>query len=293
MSTTNPVYQPHPIALVFPRPTPDEFSQLKESIERSGLRESIVLLDGMILDGFSRYTACCELPATAHFREFGSQPTDGTSPAMFAADKNLPRRHMTPGQRAAAAEEMIQYYESEAVTKTEAKNVVAAQFGVSTRSVETAENLKKTDGMGFDQVKKGEKTLNAAAKSAKEKSKEKEAAKADTEALDALRKKHQKAVEKAHGESFGLAFSQGIVLKTAKEIDAFTSLPKDDQKMIKDLVIRGWEPGRAVKFMMKVFGPEDTLGNFVLQCAGLDKANAKVTINGWIVSARKAVEGAD
>ncbi len=89
-------YELHPLCTLFPRLDGNEFNALKEDIKQNGLRQPIVLKDGMILDGGNRYRACVEAGIEPEFVDF-----DGDNIVSFVLSANLHRRHMTPGQQAA------------------------------------------------------------------------------------------------------------------------------------------------------------------------------------------------
>lgn len=86
----------HPLCTFFPRMPDAEFAALREDIKANGLRQMIVLHDGMILDGSHRYRACIEAGVEPRFVDFG-----GADPASFVISKNLHTRRMGAGQRAA------------------------------------------------------------------------------------------------------------------------------------------------------------------------------------------------
>ncbi len=88
----------HPLSAAFPSMGKDEFQALKDDIENCGQREPIIVLDGMVLDGWHRYRACIELGMKVKQFGFGT----GDDPAEFVISHNLHRRHLTPSQRAAA-----------------------------------------------------------------------------------------------------------------------------------------------------------------------------------------------
>lgn len=73
-----------------------DFEALCSDIQINGLREPIVLHDGMILDGENRYRACQQVGVKPTFRTF-----DGGSIVAFVLSVNLRRRHMTTGQQSA------------------------------------------------------------------------------------------------------------------------------------------------------------------------------------------------
>ncbi len=282
---------------------------LGESIKVNGQREAIVLLDGQVLDGNNRQRACEIAKVTPIYREFGSLPTDGDSPAHFVKDKNWHRRHLTIGQKASAAEEFFAAFEAEAAaaagtTTKESTKVVAAQFGTSPRSVERARAVKKADPKAFADVKAGTKTLAAAEKEIKDDKQQAAAAtQAATEAnelaaMKAERKKNTKKLNTLLGEAFGTAYENGVILKTRSEHDKFLALPADDQVAIAELIILKWTVDAALKFIQKTLDSRDSIGNLILLAAALDKGKKtnkafKTVINGWAITARRVVEGAD
>ena len=89
-------YELHPLCTLFPRLQGAEFDALRDDIKSNGLRDPIVLHEGMILDGGNRYRACVEAGVEPAFTTFG-----GASIVSFVLSANLHRRHMTPGQQAA------------------------------------------------------------------------------------------------------------------------------------------------------------------------------------------------
>lgn len=89
-------YELHPLCTLFPRVTGAEFDALVADIRANGLRQPIVIHDGMVLDGGNRYRACIEAGVDPKF-----VPFDGESAVAFVLSANLHRRHLSPGQQAA------------------------------------------------------------------------------------------------------------------------------------------------------------------------------------------------
>lgn len=89
-------YELHPLCTLFPRVTGAEFAALVEDIKANGLRQPIVLHQGMILDGGNRYRACIDGGIDPVFTEF-----DGGNIVSFVLSANLHRRHLSAGQQAA------------------------------------------------------------------------------------------------------------------------------------------------------------------------------------------------
>src|ERR1700759_5879697 len=82
----------HPLCTLFPRITGDEKAALVADIKANGLREPIVLLDGMVLDGGNRYACCLEAGVEPHFVGFTGGGAGG-----FVFFANPPYRHLNPG----------------------------------------------------------------------------------------------------------------------------------------------------------------------------------------------------
>lgn len=91
--------KPHPLADLFPMMSDEMFSALVADIRENGLREPIILHEGMILDGRNRHKACVEVGV-----EPITRPWDQRGSALsFVVSKNLHRRHLSESQRAMVA----------------------------------------------------------------------------------------------------------------------------------------------------------------------------------------------
>ena len=76
----------------------EDFQALKDSIANVGVLNAITLLDGMVLDGWHRYSAATELGMACP--EVGLDPA--TDPRDFVLAQNKARRHVTQAQLALA-----------------------------------------------------------------------------------------------------------------------------------------------------------------------------------------------
>lgn len=162
---------------------PEEYAKLLDDVKQHGVRESIVVHEGMILDGRHRFRAAKESGRECPSRLFDPK-TDGESVIEFVLSVNLHRRHLSVSQRAMIATESLPFFEAEAKSKeaerksgkqnptmtsanlheSRADTKAAKSAGVSARSVATAKRVAKESPALAEQVKRGEKSLNAAAK---------------------------------------------------------------------------------------------------------------------------------
>jgi hypothetical protein len=91
----------HPLSAAFPSMPDQDLAELIDDIQTFGQRESGVVLDGMVLDGWHRYQACQRLGVEFNYVDFEYEYPD-TDPVAFVMSRNAFRRQMTSSQRAAA-----------------------------------------------------------------------------------------------------------------------------------------------------------------------------------------------
>src|SRR5260370_36472010 len=93
----------------------EDFQRFAAGIAARGLDEEIVLYQGKILDGWSRYRACQAVRVEPRFREFA-----GDDPVAYVLSKNVQRRHMSPVQILKVLELARAALEAEAVARKRA-----------------------------------------------------------------------------------------------------------------------------------------------------------------------------
>ena len=106
-----PTLKRHPLSAVFGDMSAGELLELQADIDEHGLREPIVLLDGMILDGWHRYQCLCNLGkhlAKSMHYEF-DPAEDGESAEALVFSKNLFRRQLSAEDRARLAAQVLGY----------------------------------------------------------------------------------------------------------------------------------------------------------------------------------------
>ena len=217
----------HPLSAAFPAMSAEDFAALVEDIESNGQREPIMTMDGMVLDGWHRYSACMQLGIKAQIFTF---PAD-KDPVAFVKSHNLHRRHMTASQRAVAivaCSEWVQRGKPSSKPETISglrEKDMAKEAGTSDRTIRDAKVAHKA-GLG-DAVKDGAMTAHEAANVARGKTPEKPKNKptepirpVDSAEVDSLREKLVELTENlketlADNESMARVFEADDKVKAA------------------------------------------------------------------------------
>ncbi len=136
----------HPFADIFPLIEGGEFAELVASVKANGLRNPIIVHDGMILDGRNRQRACEVAEVDCVYQPF---PPDDDA-LQFVLDQNLRRRHLNESQRAMVAANLATMRQGErtdvepsAKLQKVAQGEAAKRLSVSPRSVADAVKVKK------------------------------------------------------------------------------------------------------------------------------------------------------
>jgi ParB-like chromosome segregation protein Spo0J len=156
----------HPLCDLFPAMTDSELQDLANDIKANGQHETIVTLDGMILDGRNRFNACELVNVTPRLITF-----KGKDPLAFVLSKNLHRRHLSESQRGMIAARLATNPHGGDRTSEQGANLrlavptltqdeAAEKLNVSERTVQNAKKVLK-EGTAEDvlAVDLGEKTV--------------------------------------------------------------------------------------------------------------------------------------
>lgn len=176
----------HPVCDLFPEMAKQEFAELCEDIAKHGQHTPIWTHEGQIVDGRHRYRACCLLGIAPKFQQWDGKG----SLVSFVVSLNLHRRHIAKEHRLDLALRIKEALEDEGrrrkaeagrrsapgrpaekdvadlpqVTQEpwKARIEAARLTGVSARTIQDAEKIKKSDPEAFEAIKRGEKTVHAA-----------------------------------------------------------------------------------------------------------------------------------
>lgn len=160
-------YTQHPLSAAFPAMGSDDFQALKADIQANGQREPIIVHEGMVLDGWHRYSACVELGIKPQQFSFDAS----ADPVAFVLSNNLHRRHLTGSQRAAAVVACSEWAPASRPKKGEpgssfsTNDALAKAANVSDRTIKDAKAAHKA-GL-TDMVKEGALTVKEAAQVAR------------------------------------------------------------------------------------------------------------------------------
>lgn len=105
LNTDHSEMKQHPLSAAFPAMPAEQFQALKDSIMDIGVQEPITLFEGMVIDGWHRYTAANELGMDCPSVGLGD-----VDPQAFVVAKNKARRHITMSQIAAAVVAVYQWH---------------------------------------------------------------------------------------------------------------------------------------------------------------------------------------
>ena len=160
----------HPLATLMPEASPEDYASLRDSIKSVGLKQSLLLWKGHVLDGRHRLRACQDLGIEPTTRELTPEEVSDGSPEellKFVAAMNLHRRHLTPSQRAMAAARIVSNKEGRPAKTPQycgvSREQAATIFGVSTTYVDNARHLSANASHAMvAMVEKGLVSLNTA-----------------------------------------------------------------------------------------------------------------------------------
>lgn len=95
---TTEEFDRHPLSAAWGNMEPDQFAELVADIHDNGQRDTVILSEGKVLDGWHRYLACKSDGRATRVQEMDSE----ANLVAFVVSKNAHRRSQTAGQRAIA-----------------------------------------------------------------------------------------------------------------------------------------------------------------------------------------------
>jgi hypothetical protein len=145
-------YKPHYLATLFPRADAEDSTRIKNDILRHGCRVPIVIYEGQILDGWTRYDICVRHHKKPLFREFFGTREEAIA---HVTSLNLCRRHLTQAQKSAIAVSLKKLLEEDGASSPEALDEASQEAKVSKDSVRRMERVAEKDKRVFKRVRDG------------------------------------------------------------------------------------------------------------------------------------------
>lgn len=146
----------HPIGAAVPGMSKDEKADLRKSMEENGYfdEEPIIMFEGMILDGFHRYTTAAKVGVTPTFKDY-----KGEDPVGYVAARNVRgRRHLSDDQKSIVAGKLAELHaKREGVGK--ASEHAAKTSHITANRVARARRLLKVSSPLAEAVRTGEMSL--------------------------------------------------------------------------------------------------------------------------------------
>ncbi|OHD19271.1 MAG: hypothetical protein A2Y38_23790 [Spirochaetes bacterium GWB1_59_5] len=151
----------HPLSAAFPGMTESDHAALTADILAYGLREPIVLYEGMVLDGWHRYQSCVQIKEKPAFRTLEND----VDPVAFVKSHNLHRRHLSGSQRAVAVAACSKWAQrGRQGSKVEPGSTLAQMAKEADVSTKTIQQAKKVIDAGMEsKVVSGEMTVRQVA----------------------------------------------------------------------------------------------------------------------------------
>ena len=132
----------HRFCNLLPDMSADDFTALKDDINRNGLINPVTIFVGQILDGKHRYIACKELNIEPKFKTFDG---DDEQALNYVISQNISRRHLEKSQRAALAVEAKEEFTKIAKNKQKQAGKDAGGLGAEYGKLGGRGNKKETE----------------------------------------------------------------------------------------------------------------------------------------------------
>jgi ParB-like nuclease domain len=161
--------EPHQLAALFPELPSEELTLLARDIKARGQLEPIIVYKGLILDGRNRYRACQIAGVKPKIEEFNEKAAKGSA-EDFVLSRNLRRRHLSMGQKAAVALDWSEQRElnpDPEKTKTSGRpkgtlSEAAKCIGINEQRVFEVRQIRDANPRLYKEVKEGRRSLTSA-----------------------------------------------------------------------------------------------------------------------------------
>ena len=151
----------HPLSAAFPAMSAEDFQDLLDSISTNGVLNPITIYQGMVLDGWHRYTASVQINMACP----QAQLEDWIDPKDFVLAQNKTRRHITAAQLAMATAAVYSWFANGANQHTETNKT---GWEVPAHPQKSTKELANIAGVSDRSIKQAKEVLTKAAPEVKE-----------------------------------------------------------------------------------------------------------------------------
>jgi ParB-like chromosome segregation protein Spo0J len=300
-------YELHELAQLFPPMDADDKAKLTESIKKNGLIEPIVLLDGKILDGASRYSVCQEEGIEGRVVAFEALTPiiRKSGPLEYVMARNLDRRHLNATQKATIAVDALPFFEAEAKERQSAGGGRVAPSGANSNGDEMNQDPGTNAADEPQAPPRGKKAAKAAKGKASAKAAKVTGASArSVERAKALKKKDPKKFAAAKAGKISLTKAErdqkkvdaakaeladalkkisnvagkdtAAVMEKRKRAEILELAGMSDADIIKvrGLIGSGWALAKAKKYKMTALGRTHSIGDLCTRALAQGVAKA-------------------
>jgi hypothetical protein len=239
----------HPLANLFPMCQPDTLRLMAEGMRQHGFDagQPIVMLDGLVLDGRNRLYAAMQAGVEPVMREF-CESLDG-NPRLFVFRRNLPRRDLTPSQRAVLALEFQDMLGAEIPKEPgqRTRDALAEVTGASGRLIQDGRTVKEKAPDLWEKVQDGDMAITEAVKEVKKRAKDAE--KVQEWEQSAPVREEQAAIIADHAPKLAAAILKGECLRDTSEVAYLAMLPPPVMKQLEPIILGGMSLQAAQKLL--------------------------------------------
>jgi len=209
----------HPYADAWPMLDDADLAELADDIRVNGLREPVVIHDGMILDGRNRFAACAVAGVPPEFTDFDGDDDDALA---FVQSVNNARRHQSKGSLAASW--ALSMLAADKRTIDSAGNGRWAQGSQNSGNSKAETEMYRLCGLIADfasdlliDVRDGAMSLNAAHEAAKARRDAEDDLRAEQERIEAEEAAALASLPQEYAEQIGTTYSSARVAFAAWE----------------------------------------------------------------------------
>jgi len=245
------------LCTVFPAMNEEDYNSLVSSMNEQGFlpTDPVILIDVTpdapeqtweILDGRNRHLAAMDSGNTPDFMEY-----TGDNPLGFVTSRNLDRRHLTTGQKAAVAAALADLTNGQNTTAgSTTQSEAAEKVGVGEASLRRYKFIEKHDPALAEEVKKGNVPLEKARAAVKKELEQenKEAMQATTNPIDQAEPQSlgDKRAERKRQEREAISLALNDIVITIME--KYKLDGKAPATFIAEAVAEGYKLGKGEEF---------------------------------------------